>query len=122
MVTTSEVDIQRSQNVLYVLSRQNEPISMFVTDGENEVEALSLVLRPKESGKREVTFASSVSAKEPQAPPSHGIRPAVSDQRFTEHQASWQPAKDDKVDEYGKPCRLCRKDDTGDDHSGRGHH
>ena len=124
VVTTSEVDIQRSQNVLYVLPDQNEPISMFVTDGESEADALSLVLKPKEGGKREVYFEAPVAATVAKAPQLRGIRPAASVQMFFEQEAPAERVREKEVDPYGKPCRLCRDpDDHGEnDHAGGGHH
>lgn len=102
VVTKSDVEIQRSHNVLYVLPDQNEPIAMFVTDGENESDALSLVLTPKESGKREVSFPATVATTPTKKPEPREIRRAS--------KAS--------ADEYGKPCRRCRKDDTGGSYDG----
>jgi len=48
--------------------------------------------------------------------PSPDIRPAVSDQQVVIQTAAKPEVKEkEPIDPWGKPCRLCRKDDTGDD-------
>lgn len=49
---------------------------------------------------------------------SHGVRPAVSNQQAVVKRALEPEIKAKPIDPYGKPCRLCRKDDTGDDYGG----
>jgi hypothetical protein len=50
---------------------------------------------------------------------SHGVRPAASNQQVAVKEAPEPEVKaKPPLDPYGKPCRLCRKDDTGDDYGG----
>jgi len=49
---------------------------------------------------------------------SHGIRPAASNQQAAVKRALEPEIEAKPIDPYGKPCRLCRKDDTGDDYGG----
>jgi hypothetical protein len=49
---------------------------------------------------------------------SRDVLPAASNQRITVRKALEPETKAEPIDPYGKPCRLCRKDDTGDDDYG----
>jgi len=55
---------------------------------------------------------------------SRDVRPAASNQQVAVKEAPEPEIKaKPPLPPYGKPCRLCRKDDTGDDgHSGGDHH
>lgn len=45
-----------------------------------------------------------------------GVRPAVSNEQVAVQEAPEPEVKTKPIDPWGKPCRLCRKDDTGDDY------
>ena len=47
VVTTSSAEIERSQNVLYVLTTDRDPITMFITDSANESSSINLALTSK---------------------------------------------------------------------------
>ena len=47
---------------------------------------------------------------------SRDVRPAWSDQQSILQSASMYEVKEEQVVPWGKPCRLCRHDDTGNDH------
>jgi hypothetical protein len=102
VITTSDAEITRSQHVLYVLPSDQQSISMFVTDSENEANSLSLTLHPKTDGVREIDFAATPSAPMIRAASSKGTTPII---RPDEVAAEPEP------EEWkGKKCRLCRPD------------
>ena len=105
VVTTTSAEIERSQHVLYVLPEDRAPITMFVTDAENEGSSISLTLIPKEGGVREIDVAVLEQETIRDANASSAVRKALK-----------SAIKAKPIDPYGKPCRLCRKDDTGDDY------
>ena len=107
VVTTTSAEIERSQHVLYVLPEDRAPITMFVTDAENEGSSISLTLIPKEGGVREIDVAVLEQETITDANASSAVRKALKSE-----------IKAQPIDPYGKPCRLCRKDDTGDDYGG----
>jgi len=108
VVTTTSAEIERSQHVLYVLPEDRAPITMFVTDAENEGSSISLTLIPKAGGVREIDVA---------LLDQKTIRDASGNGKVVEKShAAKQP--ESKRNEWGKPCRLCRQDDTGDDYGG----
>lgn len=117
VVTTSDVEIKRSQHVLYVLPSGSERIAMFVTDAEDEAHSISLTLNPKPGGVREVDVL--------------GVR---QDLKITPSVAKVLKSEPtvDKADVVattsgrkvvpweGRPCKLCRdSDDNGNDYGGK---
>ena len=108
VVTTTSAEIERSQHVLYVLPDDRAPITMFVTDAENEGSSISLTLIPKEGGVREVDVA---------LLDQKAIRDASANGKVVGKGHSAKQPKN-KKNEWGKPCRLCRQDDTGNDYGG----
>ncbi len=54
VVTTTSAEIQRNQHVLYLLPDGNQPITMFVTDADDEKASINMTLVPNVGGLREV--------------------------------------------------------------------
>ncbi len=94
VVTVSDAEIERSQNVLYVLFDGQEGISMFVTDSQNETWSINLTLKPTDGGVREINIA-----------PMNQPLVAAQDTQVN-------VPKPADPDPWGRPCRLCRASDN----------
>ncbi|MDH3663604.1 MAG: hypothetical protein OEU92_26930 [Alphaproteobacteria bacterium] len=109
VVTTSTAEIEQSQNVLYVLTSDHDPITMFITDSADESSSINLALTPRAGGAREVDLAEMTDraieaparSKAEERVPSGKVR-GVS--KEAEETAAW-----------GRPCRMCRDQDDEDD-------
>lgn len=112
VITTSDAEITRSQHVLYVLPSDQQTISMFVTDADNEAHSVNLTLRPELGGVREVDVAVPGPARTIRTASADG---AVSKTKVLEVAAKPKPL----IEEWsGKKCRLCRADgQSGSDYN-----
>jgi hypothetical protein len=108
VVTISDADIERSQHVLYVLLEGDEEVSMFVTDAQNEARSISLTLKPRDDGVREINVASTSST---------AIRAASSPSKPTKRgQLETPKAVGKSPDPWDPTCLFCRaKQDNGND-------
>lgn len=106
IVTSSTAEIKRSQHVLYLLPDGDQPITMFVTDAENESASINLTLVPKLGGLREIDFIKMAEA---------AIRPAaaisIDMPKIVQEPASKRP-----------PLRRDTDDHGDNDHTGGNHH
>ncbi len=109
VITTSDAEITRSQHVLYVLPSDQQIISMFVTDSQNEANSVNLTLRPKEGGVREIDVAVADSARTILAASSNTAASKPGTPKATSKVVEWSDKK----------CRLCRADgQSGSDYDG----
>ena len=96
VVTTSSAEIERSQNVLYVLADGDDPITMFITDAENESSSINVAMTPRPGESREVDLAKMAGRQVEKAP--FGRSSSV----------------DETAALLARPCKLCRdQDDEG---------
>lgn len=114
VVTRTSAEIERSQNVLYLLATADETITMFVTEAGDESNYVDLTLTPKSEGIRKVD-----ATLPRQAITESWDDRSVASNHQTIVEAVVEPKiEDEPLDPYGKPCRLCRKDDGNDGYGG----
>ncbi|MGI9450844.1 MAG: hypothetical protein ACR2QH_09460 [Geminicoccaceae bacterium] len=105
VVTTSSAEIERSQNVLYVLADGDDPITMFITDAENESSSINVAMTPRPGESREVDLAKMAGRKVEKAANAGVVEKAPSGRTSSiDETAAW----------LARPCKLCRnQDDEG---------
>ena len=99
VVTTTSAEIQRNQHVLYVLPDGSQPITMFVTDADNEAASINMTLVPNVGGLREVDLVDMTREV---------IRPAVAPSPVQDRKVSKRNVRRD-TDDHGE------NDDYGGD-------
>ena len=117
IVTNSTAEIQLRQNVLYLFAPGEEAIEMFVTDAGDESAYVDLTLTPKLGGARNVDATIPQRAVEQ----TKVVRPASNGYVSIEIDNAFSKVQEEPLEPYGKPCRLCRKDDSDrDEYDGKG--